>query len=106
MVTWADLVAHFRPGDVLQPLVGGSPMTVESVCEERICIRQRLWTACITPADIAVALAVLAESPCGITPIQLAERIRGHPTAGLEVVTECSRVPHLATVLLHNVGVL
>ncbi|GEL27019.1 hypothetical protein PSU4_59730 [Pseudonocardia sulfidoxydans NBRC 16205] len=104
MIEWSDLVTRFRTGDELKPLVGGSALTIESVDEEQICIRQRLWRACVTRADMKVAGEILDAAPADISPVELAERIRVHYMSGFELVTECSRVPNLAAILLYNAG--
>jgi hypothetical protein len=104
VVEWTDVVNRLKPGDVLQLLVGDSRLTVECIDDEQICMRQRLWRACLTPADIQIAGRILLEAPADVTPVQLAERIRAHFTSGREVATECTRVPNLAAVVLYNLG--
>ena len=106
MIAWSDVVAKFQPGDALEPLVGRSKLTVDSVDDERMCIRQRLWLACVTPADLQIADAILSAAPVDVTPVQLAELIREHYTAGADVTTECTRIPNLAAVVLYNLGAL
>jgi hypothetical protein len=104
MIDWPQIVARFQPGDQLQPLVGVSTLTVDSIDDDQICIRQRLWRACVTRSDMTTATRILAEAPADVTPVQLAELIRTHYTAGSDVTTECTRIPNLAAVVLYNMG--
>jgi hypothetical protein len=106
MKTWEEITARFKPGDSLDPLVGTSKLTVDSVDSEQICIRQRLWVACVTGDDVRIAWEILDAAPAGITPIQLSELIRNHYQAGPDVATDCTRIPNLSAVVLLNLGAL
>jgi hypothetical protein len=105
-VTWDDIVARYRPGDSLRPLVGVSKLAVDHVDGDQICIRQRLWWARLTRADLQTANDILASTDADITPVQFAELLRAHYTSGTDVTTECTRVPNLAAVVLYNMGAL
>jgi hypothetical protein len=100
---WDDVVGHCRPGSTLRPLVGGSTMVVEMVDDDRVCVRQRLWRACLTRAELATADRVLAAAG-SVSPMQLAELLRIHYAGHPQVGTECSRVPNLSAVVLNAVG--
>jgi hypothetical protein len=78
---------------------------VDSVDDERICVRQRLWQACLTPAELDTATRVLAEAG-PVTALELAELLRIHYAGGPQVTTDCSRVPNLSAVLLSDLGAL
>lgn len=104
MIAWSDVVAHLKPGDTLQPLTGDSKLTVDSIDNAEICIRQRLWRASLKRADMQTANKILAAAPPDVTPIQLAELIRKHYMEGHDVKTECTRVPNLAAIVLYNLG--
>lgn len=103
MIDWQDVVSRFRQGDRLQPVAGASVLTVESIDDDRMCLRQRLWRDCLTRSDLRLAARVLADAPPGVTAVQLAELIRLHHT-GSAVTPGCSRVPNLAAVVLYNMG--
>lgn len=105
-IEWPDILAHFQSGDSLQPLVGVSRLVVDSLDDEQICIRQRLWRACFTKADLMTANSVLASSRVDVTPLQFAELLRAHYTSGSDITTECTRTPNLAAVVLYNLGAL
>ena len=100
---WDEVVGHCRPGSTLRPLVGGSTMVVETVGDDRVCVRQRLWRACLTRAELATADRVLA-SAGPVSPMQLAELLRIHYAGHPQVGTECSRVPNLSAVVLKAIG--
>lgn len=105
MITWSEVIARVRPGDRLTPLNGSSHIEVESVGGDHICLTQRLWRACLTRHDVETACRLLAESPHGTTAMQLAEHVRRYEMSGRHgPVSECSRVPNLTAVLLHNLG--
>ena len=57
---WADVQARYAPGAVLAPLVGSSSLVVDEVDDDRLCVRQRLWRACLTRTELETATAVLA----------------------------------------------
>lgn len=103
-IAWADIVDRFKPGDALAPLVGASELRVDRIDDQQICIRQRLWRACVTRSDLATANRILDEAPEGTTSVELSELIRAHYTGGPEVTTECTRIPNLAAVILSNMG--
>jgi hypothetical protein len=100
---WGDVVARYAPGVLLSPLVGSSSLVVEEVDAERICIRQRLWRACLTRTELETAAQLLAEAG-PVTPMEFAERLRVHYATGFHVTTDCSRVPNLSAVVLQDLG--
>ncbi|MCF7547488.1 hypothetical protein [Pseudonocardia sp. WMMC193] len=104
MIAWPEIVARLKPGDRLRPLVGASQLTVDSIDDEQICIRQRLWRACLTPADIETANRILADAPAGVSGVRFSELLRAHYTSGSDVTTECTRIPNLAAVVFLNLG--
>ncbi|AEA27030.1 hypothetical protein ACFQ34_32495 [Pseudonocardia benzenivorans] len=106
MVEWTDVMERFSVGDSLQPLIGSSRLTVDSIDENEICIRQRLWRACVTRAELAVGDGILTSAPAGTTPVQLSELIRDRYASGTDVVTDCTRIPNLVAVVLYNMGVV
>lgn len=104
-ITWSDVVAHYDRGDSLKPLVGDSKLAVDSVDDEQICVRQRLWRACLKPDDLRIANEILAGASTSITPIRFAEMMRARLAGGTDVTTDCTRVPNLMAVVLFNMGV-
>ncbi len=100
---WADVRARYAPGAPLSPLVGSSRMVVDDVDDERLCVRQRLWRACLSREEFDVAARLLAEAG-SLTPLELAERLRVHYATSFHVTTECSRVPNLSAVVLNDLG--
>ncbi|ODU01299.1 MAG: hypothetical protein ABS81_21035 [Pseudonocardia sp. SCN 72-86] len=104
MIEWSELRDRFNVGDALKPLIGSSKLTVDSIDEKQICIRQRLWKACLTREDLAIANNILAAAPADVTPVQLSELIRDYYTSGSDVATDCTRIPNLSAVVLYNMG--
>ena len=100
---WADVQARYVPGAVLAPLVGSSTLVVDEVDDDRLCVRQRLWRACLTRTELETATAVLAAAG-RITPLEFAERLRVHYATGFHVTTDCSRVPNLSAIVLQDLG--
>lgn len=100
---WADVLARYRPGAVLAPLVGSSSLVVDSVDEERLCVKQRLWRACLQRVELEEARRVLAKAGPVSAP-ELGELMRVHVATGFHVTTECSRVPNLTAVVLNDLG--
>ena len=76
---------------------------VDEVDDERLCVRQRLWRACLTRTELETAAAVLAAAG-RITPMEFAERLRVHYATGFHVTTDCSRVPNLSAIVLQDLG--
>lgn len=105
-VDWDTVQARYAPGTRVPPLVGTSVLEVVSVDDERICLRQRLWRACVTRPELDTALAVLHEQPGTPTALELAEELRRYYSGGPQVTTECSRVPNLSAVVLADLGYL
>lgn len=101
--SWTELVAHYRAGDRVSPLVGSSVLTVESSDDEGILIAQRLWRTVLRPEHWEVARAVYADT-APVRALDLAEALRTHYQSGPDVVTECSRTPNIAAVLLRDLG--
>lgn len=102
---WDAVRARYAPGTRVAPLVGTSVLEVLSVDDERICLGQRLWQACVTRAELEVGLAVL-DRPGSLTALELAEELRRYYSGGPQVTTGCSRVPNLSAVVLAGLGLL
>jgi hypothetical protein len=102
-VGWGDVTARYSSGAVLAPLVGSSTLEVDEVDEERLCVRQRLWRACLTRTEFETAVRVLTAAGT-VTPMEFAERLRVHYATGFHVTTDCSRVPNLSAVVLQDLG--
>lgn len=108
-IDWSQVKSRFQAGDLLSPLVGSSTLVVDSIDDEQLCIRQRLWRACLTRTDLQTANDVLAQAGSDVTPVEFAELMRARVTSGTSgtgTVTECTRIPNLAAVVLLNLGVL
>ncbi|WP_338836474.1 hypothetical protein [Gordonia polyisoprenivorans] len=101
--SWPQLVAHYRAGDRVSPLVGSSVLTVESSDDDGILITQRLWRTVLRPEHWEVACAVYAHN-APVRALDLAEALRTHYQSGPDVVTECSRTPNIAAVLMRDLG--
>ena len=104
-LSWNHVVARYRVGDVLPPLVGSSVMTIDDVDDTVLCVRQLLWRACLTPDEFATAVKILDEAE-PVTGLELAELLRRHYAGGPQVTTDCSRVPNLCAVVLADFGVV
>lgn len=104
-VSWPHVVARYRIGDILPPLVGSSVMTVDAIDDTAMCVRQLLWRACVTRDEFATATGILNEAG-SVTGLELAELLRQHYAGGPQVTTDCSRVPNLCAVLLADFGLV
>lgn len=102
-VTWADVTARYERGMTLAPLAGSSTLVVDAVDEERLCVRQRLWRACLARDEFEAAARILAEAG-DVTPLELGEMLRVHHATVFHVTTECSRVPNLSAIVLSDLG--
>ncbi len=102
---WTHVVARYRVGDILPPLVGSSVMTVDAVDDTALCVRQLLWRACLTPDEFATAVKILNEAGSA-TGLELAELLRQHYAGGPQVTTDCSRVPNLCAIVLADFGLV
>jgi hypothetical protein len=100
---WADVLARYAPGSVIAPLVGSSRMVVDTVDDHQLCVRQRLWRACLQRTELEEARRVLAAAG-SVSPMELGELLRVHFATGFHVTTECSRVPNLSAVVLRDLG--
>lgn len=101
---WTSVRARYPPGTKVRPLVGTSALEIVSVDDEQVCLRQRLWRACVTRTELELALAVLHARAGPITALELAEELRRYYAGGPQVTTECSRVPNLSAVILADLG--
>lgn len=102
---WTHVVARYRVGDVLPPLVGSSVMTVDAVDDTALCVRQLLWRACLKPDELTTAVKILNEAG-SVTGLELAELLRRHYAGGPQVTTDCSRVPNLCAIVLADFGLV
>jgi hypothetical protein len=102
-IGWDDVLARYAPGALLAPLVGSSTLVVDEVDDQRLCVRQRLWRACLTRIELETAAEVL-DTAGPMTPMEFAERLRVHYATGFHVTTDCSRVPNLSAVVLQDLG--
>jgi hypothetical protein len=102
-IGWGDVLARYAPGAVLTPLVGSSTLVVDEVDDQQLCVRQRLWRACLTRVELETAVELLATAG-PLTAMEFAERLRVHYATGFHVTTDCSRVPNLSAVVLQDLG--
>ncbi|MGD9529108.1 hypothetical protein [Pseudonocardia sp.] len=102
-VTWADVTARYEPGMALPPLVGSSKLVVDHVDDDQLCVRQRLWRACLTREEFENAARILDEAG-DVTPIEFGELLRVHHATTFHVTTDCSRVPNLSATVLRDLG--
>jgi hypothetical protein len=103
---WDAVRARYEPGTGVRPLVGGSQLTVVLVDDEQICLKQRLWQACVTRHELETAIDLLEKTPGPISAVEFAEELRRYYSGGPNVKTECSRVPNLSAVILKDLGYL
>lgn len=102
-LSWDTVTSRYRPGDVLAALSGSSQMIVVSIAGDELCVRQRLWTACLQRDQFETAIEIL-DRHGRLTAMELAERLRTQYLSGPQVVTECNRTPNLAAVVLRDLG--
>jgi hypothetical protein len=102
-VTWADVTARYEPGMALPPLVGSSKLVVDHIDDDQLCVRQRLWRACLTREEFENAARILDEAG-DVTPIEFGELLRVHHATTFHTTTDCSRVPNLSATVLRDLG--
>jgi hypothetical protein len=103
-VDWAALRARYEQQATLPALTGRVVLEVVSVDDERLCVRQRLWTDCLTRTDLMNAVALLRDGTIGGTPVQIAEGLRRWYSGGPQVRIGCERTPNLCAVVLKDLG--
>jgi hypothetical protein len=103
---WQEVRARYGPGSPLRPLAGSAALRVVSVDDDRICVRQRLWQACVTRRQLDTALRILRERAGPVDAMELAEILRCYYAGGPDVVTDCSRIPNLSAIILKDLGYL
>jgi hypothetical protein len=81
-------------------------MWVESLDAESLCLRQRLWTACVGRTDVEEAVRLLAAAPQCPSPVAFSEVLRGHYATRRAAGTGCLRRPNLCAVVLRDLGLL
>jgi hypothetical protein len=104
-VAWPAVQARYQQQATL-PSLTGAVLEVVSVDDERLCVRQRLWTDCLTRDDLENAVQMLRDGRIGGTPVQVAEGLRRWYSGGPQVRVGCTRTPNLCAVVLHDVGVV
>jgi hypothetical protein len=100
---WAAVRDRYTRQATLPSLTGTTALEVVSVDDEQLCLRQRLWSACITRHELETALRLLRP---GVTALEFAEELRRYYAGGAEVRTGCTRTPNLAAVVLGDLGYL
>lgn len=100
---WAAVRARYVPGTQLRSLTGSAAVHVVEVDEDRICLRQRLWSDCVSRAQLEYALGLLARGEVTGEPIGFAEGLRRHQA---HVETGCTRGPNLSAIVLRDLGYL
>lgn len=103
VLDWDSIRARYTPGVRIRSLTGSAPVQVVEVDEERICLRQRLWSDCVSRAQLEGALALLAAGEIASDPIAFAEGLRRHQA---HVETGCTRGPNLSAIVLSDLGYL
>lgn len=103
---WAAVVTRYPAGSTIPPLSGSSTLTVVSVDDERICLKQRLWQDCVTRRDLDSAVALLGERAGSCDAIAFSQELRTRLATGPDARTECSRVPNLTAIVLRALGFL
>lgn len=103
---WDAVRVRYSDRPALPSLAGSSTVQVTDVDDERICLRQRLWSDCISRADLEAAVRLLATGDLDPEPMAFAEGLRRHYASGPRVETGCTRGPNLAAVVLGDLGYL
>lgn len=104
MLDWSAVRARYTPGTELKPLSGGSVLRVDGVDDEQVCLKQRLWRACVTRAQLETALRLLDGRRERAIPFT--EELRTYYSQGPDAITDCTRIPNLTAVVLLDLGYL
>ena len=102
--SWAAVTATYRVGMPVQPLTGTAPLAVEAVDARHVCLRHRLWRACLSRGDFEFALATLRDVPPPATAVAFSEVLRLRLAARPGADTGCSRTPNLCAIALRDLG--
>ena len=101
---WSVVRARYEQQATLPALTGSVVLQVVSVDDERLCVRQRLWSDCLTRTDLQTAVDLLRDGRIGGTPVQVAEGLRRYYSGGPQVRIGCERTPNLCAVVLKDLG--
>jgi hypothetical protein len=103
-VDWDAAFERYRDGRAVRPLAGGSRLRVTRIADDRLQVRQRLWTADVTRAELEVALDLLGGRPSSTAAVGFSEELRVYYSGGPQVQPTCSRTPNLCAVVLADLG--
>ena len=103
---WSAVRERYAEHPALSSLAGSSRVQVTEVDDDRICLKQRLWSDCISRGDLDAAVDMLAAGELDPDPMAFAEGLRRHYASGPRVETGCTRGPNLAAVVLGDLGYL
>lgn len=103
---WDAVLARYRGGRAVRPLVGGSTLQVVVVDDDTLEVRQRLWSAAVTRSELEVALGLLGARPPSTGAVGFSEELRRYYSGGPQVQPTCSRTPNLCAVVLTDLGYL
>lgn len=101
---WNAAFERYRNGREVRPLAGGSRLRVTRVADDRLRVRQRLWTADVTRSELQVALDLLGGRPAATGAVEFSEELRRYYSGGPQVQPSCSRTPNLCAVVLADLG--
>lgn len=97
--------ARYEGGRAAKPLAGGSVLHISTV-PEGLSVKQRLWTATVTWAELDVAGKMLGDRPPSTRAVGFSEELRRYYSGGPQVQPTCSRTPNLCAVVLTDLGYL
>ena len=103
---WDAVLERYEGGRAVRPLVGGSTLQVVVVDDKTLQVKQRLWSADVTRAELEVALDLLGGRPPTTAAVGFSEELRRYYSGGPQVQPTCSRTPNLCAVLLTDLGYL
>ena len=103
---WEAVRERYRGGRRVRPLCGTSTLEAALEGDAAIQVRQRLWRADVTRAELEVALDILDGRPASTGAVGFSEELRRYYSGGPQVQPTCSRTPNLCAVILTDLGYL
>ena len=100
---WDRIRTRYTAGTELRSLTGSAPVRVVEIDDARICLSQRLWTDCVSRAELETAVDLLEGGEITAEPVAFAEGLRRRRS---HVDTGCTRGPNLTAIVLKDLGYL
>ncbi len=103
---WDAVSARYAGGLTVRPLAGGSTLQLSLAGSDSVRVRQRLWQAEVTRAQLEVALQLLGDRPPSTPAVAFSQELREYYSGGPQVQPTCTRTPNLCAVVLKDLGYL